>query len=124
MGLTEMSLKAKAADGSPEATVQAWVRTQVERGLDVPPERACELVVRLASGEADELSGRYTRCTTTSKSCWRGRRPFAAATPTSSDGAEARTRGGPARSSEGMNHNDAQTSTTTGSTIGRLRRRS
>jgi NAD(P)-dependent dehydrogenase (short-subunit alcohol dehydrogenase family) len=59
MGLTETSLKAKAADGSPEATVQAWVRTQVERGLDVPHERACELVVRLASGEADELSGRY-----------------------------------------------------------------
>jgi NAD(P)-dependent dehydrogenase (short-subunit alcohol dehydrogenase family) len=59
VGLTETSLTAEAADGSPEATVQAWVRTQVERGLDVPPERACELVLRLASGEADELSGRY-----------------------------------------------------------------
>jgi NAD(P)-dependent dehydrogenase (short-subunit alcohol dehydrogenase family) len=59
MGLTETSLQGKAADGSPEARVQAWVRRQVEQGLDVPPERACELVVRLASGEADELSGRY-----------------------------------------------------------------
>jgi NAD(P)-dependent dehydrogenase (short-subunit alcohol dehydrogenase family) len=59
VGLTETSLQSRAADGSPEASVNAWVRRQVERGLDVPPERACELVVRLASGEADELTGRY-----------------------------------------------------------------
>jgi NAD(P)-dependent dehydrogenase (short-subunit alcohol dehydrogenase family) len=59
MGLTETSLQAKPAAGSPEASVQAWVRRRVEQGYAVEPERACELVVRLASGEADELSGRY-----------------------------------------------------------------
>lgn len=59
IGLTETSLQAKPAAGSPEASVQAWVRRRVEQGYAVEPERACELVVRLASGEADELSGRY-----------------------------------------------------------------
>ena len=59
IGLTELSLDGKAADGSAEASVHAWVRRQVERGLAVEPERACDLVVRLASGEADELSGHY-----------------------------------------------------------------
>ena len=59
MGLTEVSLRGDAANGSPEASVQRWVRRQVEAGLDVPLERTCELVLRLASGEADELSGRY-----------------------------------------------------------------
>ena len=58
-GLTELSLNGSAADGSPEASVRAWVRGQVEQGLAVEPERACDLVVRLASGEADGLSGRY-----------------------------------------------------------------
>lgn len=58
-GLTELSLNGSVADGSPEASVRAWVRRQVEQGLAVEPERACDLVVRLASGEADELSGRY-----------------------------------------------------------------
>jgi NAD(P)-dependent dehydrogenase (short-subunit alcohol dehydrogenase family) len=59
VGLTELSLHGNAADGSPEASVQAWVRRQVDEGLAVEPERACGLVLRLASGEADELSGRY-----------------------------------------------------------------
>jgi NAD(P)-dependent dehydrogenase (short-subunit alcohol dehydrogenase family) len=59
VGLTELSLRGGAADGSPEASVRSWVRRQIEQGLDVPTERACELVVRLASGEADQLSGRY-----------------------------------------------------------------
>jgi NAD(P)-dependent dehydrogenase (short-subunit alcohol dehydrogenase family) len=59
IGLTETSLGANAADGSPEASVHAWVRRQLDEGLGAEPERVCELVVRLASGEADELSGRY-----------------------------------------------------------------
>lgn len=59
VGLTELSLNGVPADGSPEASVHAWVREQVENGLAVGPERAAELVVRLASGDADELSGRY-----------------------------------------------------------------
>jgi NAD(P)-dependent dehydrogenase (short-subunit alcohol dehydrogenase family) len=59
VGLTEASLGAEVDDGSPEAGVQAWLRKQVEAGLDVPLERSVELVMRLASGEADGLSGRY-----------------------------------------------------------------
>jgi NAD(P)-dependent dehydrogenase (short-subunit alcohol dehydrogenase family) len=59
IGLTEATLKGEPPDGSPEASVQAWLRGQVEEGLAVAPERACELVARLASGEADALSGRY-----------------------------------------------------------------
>jgi NAD(P)-dependent dehydrogenase (short-subunit alcohol dehydrogenase family) len=36
-----------------------WVAELFERGQDVPPERAGELVVLLASGRADGLSGRF-----------------------------------------------------------------
>jgi NAD(P)-dependent dehydrogenase (short-subunit alcohol dehydrogenase family) len=59
VGLTEMSLSANAASGSPEAAVHRWLRKQVEEGRDVPVERAVELVRRLAAGEADGVSGRY-----------------------------------------------------------------
>jgi NAD(P)-dependent dehydrogenase (short-subunit alcohol dehydrogenase family) len=59
VGLTELSFNGSAAEGSPQASVHAWIRRQVEEGHGVEPERACDLVVRLASGEADELSGRY-----------------------------------------------------------------
>jgi NAD(P)-dependent dehydrogenase (short-subunit alcohol dehydrogenase family) len=61
IGLTERSLNAQAPDGSPEAAVQAWVLRQLAEGLETTPECACELVLRLASGEADALSGRYIR---------------------------------------------------------------
>jgi NAD(P)-dependent dehydrogenase (short-subunit alcohol dehydrogenase family) len=60
VGLTAMSLNAaQADDGSPEAAVHGWVRRQVEEGRDVPVERAVELMLRLAAGDADRLSGRY-----------------------------------------------------------------
>jgi NAD(P)-dependent dehydrogenase (short-subunit alcohol dehydrogenase family) len=59
VGLTELAMDGNAAEGSPEASVHAWIRGQVEEGHGVEPERACDLVVRLASGEADALSGRY-----------------------------------------------------------------
>ena len=36
-----------------------WLAELFERGQDVPPERAGELVVQLASGRADALSGRF-----------------------------------------------------------------
>ncbi|MBI5668007.1 MAG: SDR family oxidoreductase [Chloroflexi bacterium] len=41
---------------------QKWLpttRSTFAEGRDVPPERAAELVVRLASGQADRLSGRF-----------------------------------------------------------------
>ena len=36
-----------------------WFRRIFDEGLDLPPERPAELVLRLASGEADALSGRF-----------------------------------------------------------------
>jgi len=36
-----------------------WFRKLYDRGLDVPAEKAAQLVVRLASGRADALSGRF-----------------------------------------------------------------
>jgi NAD(P)-dependent dehydrogenase (short-subunit alcohol dehydrogenase family) len=36
-----------------------WFRKLFDRGLDVPPEEAAQLVVRLAAGRADALSGRF-----------------------------------------------------------------
>jgi NAD(P)-dependent dehydrogenase (short-subunit alcohol dehydrogenase family) len=36
-----------------------WFETIFERGLDVPPDRAARLVLLLASGRADALSGRF-----------------------------------------------------------------
>ncbi len=52
---------AVAEDGAPRRAPGTTEDLQAlfERGTDVPPERAAELVVRIASGEADALSGRY-----------------------------------------------------------------
>ena len=36
-----------------------WFRKLFDRGRDVPPEKAAQLVVQLASGRADALSGRF-----------------------------------------------------------------
>jgi NAD(P)-dependent dehydrogenase (short-subunit alcohol dehydrogenase family) len=52
---------ARAAGDSPnpyEARVSAWIRDQLEHGHGADPARAAELVVRLASGRCDELTGR------------------------------------------------------------------
>jgi NAD(P)-dependent dehydrogenase (short-subunit alcohol dehydrogenase family) len=40
-----------------------WCRELFEKGRDLPPEMAVNLVLRLASGEYDELSGRYMQAT-------------------------------------------------------------
>jgi NAD(P)-dependent dehydrogenase (short-subunit alcohol dehydrogenase family) len=60
IGLTEAALAATTA--APESSVgraMGWVRQQVEAGHAVPPERSADLVLRLALGHADALSGRY-----------------------------------------------------------------
>lgn len=36
-----------------------WFRKLFDRGRDVPAEKAAQLVVQLASGRADALSGRF-----------------------------------------------------------------
>jgi NAD(P)-dependent dehydrogenase (short-subunit alcohol dehydrogenase family) len=55
VGLTEEALAMDAAPGSPAA----WIQQEVGAGRAVPPERAAQVVVYLASGRADVLSGRY-----------------------------------------------------------------
>jgi NAD(P)-dependent dehydrogenase (short-subunit alcohol dehydrogenase family) len=58
IGLTEAA--ATTADPeSPFGRAMAWIRQQIEAGRAVPPERSADLVLRLASGHADALSGRY-----------------------------------------------------------------
>jgi len=42
-----------------ESSVEQFFQGIFDRGADVPPERAADLVVYLASGQADVLSGRY-----------------------------------------------------------------
>jgi len=55
VGLTEVALAMDAAPGSPAA----WIQLEVAAGRVVPPERAAQVVVYLAAGLADALSGRY-----------------------------------------------------------------
>jgi NAD(P)-dependent dehydrogenase (short-subunit alcohol dehydrogenase family) len=58
IGLTEAA--ATTADPeSPFGRAMSWIRQQIEAGRAVPPERSADLVLRLASGHADALSGRY-----------------------------------------------------------------
>jgi NAD(P)-dependent dehydrogenase (short-subunit alcohol dehydrogenase family) len=59
IGLTEVAMGISAPAESSAGRVAAWVREQVEADQDVPPERGADLVVALASGRADVLSGRY-----------------------------------------------------------------
>jgi NAD(P)-dependent dehydrogenase (short-subunit alcohol dehydrogenase family) len=58
-GMTEDLLGVDAPSDSPTGRVASWFRLQLAQGRGVPPERAGELVVTLASGRADALSGRY-----------------------------------------------------------------
>ena len=39
--------------------MREWFRDRLAEGREASPERAAELVLRLARGEADALSGRY-----------------------------------------------------------------
>jgi len=62
-GVVWTSMTAHAHDSSEVAAlapeVQQWFRSQFSEGRDTPIERAVELVVRLARGDADVLSGWY-----------------------------------------------------------------
>jgi NAD(P)-dependent dehydrogenase (short-subunit alcohol dehydrogenase family) len=62
-GLLPIGLSSEAAlTGVPanayEARVWAWLRRQLDEGRGADPARAADLVVRLASGRYDELTGR------------------------------------------------------------------
>jgi NAD(P)-dependent dehydrogenase (short-subunit alcohol dehydrogenase family) len=57
IGLTERALAGSAPPGSPEARMHAWIRQQLRAGHGADPALAAHLVLRLAAGHADALSG-------------------------------------------------------------------
>jgi NAD(P)-dependent dehydrogenase (short-subunit alcohol dehydrogenase family) len=59
IGLTEHVLNNELPPDSPAGKVAAWVRQEIAAGRDLPPERVARLVVELAGGLGDILSGRY-----------------------------------------------------------------
>ena len=59
IGLSGPALASTAPAGSAEHTAFAWVRRQLAEGRGVDPSEAARLVVRLAAGDADALSGRH-----------------------------------------------------------------
>jgi hypothetical protein len=49
--------------GTPAGRVQGWIRDQFAAGRGADPEQAARLIVALASGHADRLSGRHLSVT-------------------------------------------------------------
>ena len=63
IGLGEAALKASAGWRTPEGRVQRWIRDQLAAGRGADPEEAARLIIALASGRADRLSGRHLSVT-------------------------------------------------------------
>lgn len=59
IGLSEEVLGFEAPEGSYQAKMVDWLQRQFDEGKVVPPEVGAELIVRIATGEVDALSGRY-----------------------------------------------------------------
>jgi len=59
IGLTEAALAADVHPESPEARVADWLRRELAEGRGAEPDRAAQLVVQLAAGHGDSLSGRH-----------------------------------------------------------------
>lgn len=59
IGLTEAVLSDEAIPESPQAEVARWLHKELTGKRAASPERAGELIVRLAAGRGDALSGRH-----------------------------------------------------------------
>lgn len=59
IGLTETALAGNALPGSPQAAVADWLRDELTGERAASPERAAGLMVQLAAGKGDVLSGRH-----------------------------------------------------------------
>jgi len=59
IGLTELAMNMQDSTESHAGRAAAWIRQQVEEGRAVPPEQGAQLIVSLAAGGADKLTGRY-----------------------------------------------------------------
>lgn len=58
IGLAEPALATSSPPDSHEARVHAWIRQELAEGRGADPAAAVELIIGLASGRYDELSGR------------------------------------------------------------------
>ena len=63
IGLGEAALKGSASRQTPEGRVARWIRDQLAAGRGADPEQAARLILALASGGADRLSGRHLSVT-------------------------------------------------------------
>ncbi len=59
IGLGEAALRSTAGPQTPEGHVFGWIRGQLTSGHGADPAEAARLVLRLASGSCDRLSGRH-----------------------------------------------------------------
>jgi NAD(P)-dependent dehydrogenase (short-subunit alcohol dehydrogenase family) len=59
IGLTEAALAADGTPDSHEARVADWLRRELAEGRGADPDRAAQVVVQLAAGRGDSLSGRH-----------------------------------------------------------------
>jgi len=63
IGLGEAALRGSADRHTPEGRVHHWIRDQFAAGRGADPEEAARLILALASGHADRLSGRHLSVT-------------------------------------------------------------
>jgi NAD(P)-dependent dehydrogenase (short-subunit alcohol dehydrogenase family) len=61
IGLGEAALSSTADRQTPAGRVYRWIRDQFDAGRGADPEEAVGLILQLASGKADRLSGRHLR---------------------------------------------------------------
>ncbi len=59
IGLGQAALGSRAGRQTPEGRVHGWIRDQLAAGRGADPEQAARLILALASGRADRLSGRH-----------------------------------------------------------------
>ncbi len=59
IGVSQAVLAADFPPDSPEGRVAGWARRQFAEGRGADPDRAAELVMQLAAGRGDSLSGRH-----------------------------------------------------------------
>jgi acyl-CoA synthetase (AMP-forming)/AMP-acid ligase II/NAD(P)-dependent dehydrogenase (short-subunit alcohol dehydrogenase family) len=59
IGLTEPGLNSAPAPGTPEARLAGWVRDRLASGHGADPGQAAHLILQLAAGRGDRLSGRH-----------------------------------------------------------------
>jgi NAD(P)-dependent dehydrogenase (short-subunit alcohol dehydrogenase family) len=63
IGLGEAALRSSAGPQTPAGRVHGWIRDQFAAGRGADPEQAARLILTLASGRADRLSGRHLSVT-------------------------------------------------------------